>query len=138
MKKFESSVYTLPLPQETVFEKLSDLNNLSQVSGYLPEDRVKIANLTSDSVTLEVQSLGTVSLSVVERESPKCVKFASVESPLAFNLWIQLLPQGESQSRMKITLGAELNPFIAAMAQKPLQDGVEQLADKLSKAFGNG
>lgn len=135
MKKFESSVYTLPLPQETIYGKLSDLNSLSAVREHLPQDKARITALTADSVTLEVQPVGEVTLQVVEREPSKCIKFGSVGAPLSFNLWIQLLPQGESASRMKLTLGADLNPFVAAMAQKPLQEGVEKLADGLAKAF---
>lgn len=33
---------------------------------------------------------------------------------------------------MKLTIGLELNPFMKAMVQKPLQDGVEKMAEMLS------
>ena len=34
---------------------------------------------------------------------------------------------------MKVTVKAELNPFIKGMVSGPLQDGVEKIADALSK-----
>ena len=34
---------------------------------------------------------------------------------------------------MKVTVKAELNPFIKAMVEKPLQEGVEKIADALAQ-----
>ena len=33
---------------------------------------------------------------------------------------------------MKLTIGMELNPFMKAMVQKPLQEGLEKMADMLA------
>jgi hypothetical protein len=52
-----------------------------------------------------------------------------VNSPIAFNLWIQLLPLTEETCKMKLTIKAELNPFIKGMVAKPLQEGLEKMAD---------
>ncbi len=32
---------------------------------------------------------------------------------------------------MKLTIKADLNPFIAGMVKKPLQEGIEKIADAL-------
>ena len=48
------------------------------------------------------------------------------------NLWIQMLPVSDNQSKMKVTIRAEVNMFMKAMVSKPLQEGVEKLADMLS------
>jgi hypothetical protein len=48
-----------------------------------------------------------------------------------FNFWIQLLPVTEETCKMKLTLKAELNIFIKGMLQKPLQEGIEKMADVL-------
>jgi len=42
------------------------------------------------------------------------------------------LPVGETASKMKVTVKAELNPFIKNMVEKPLQEGVEKIADALA------
>ena len=39
----------------------------------------------------------------------------------------------EQNAKMKVTVGAELNPFIKSMVEKPLQDGVEKIADALAQ-----
>ena len=75
--------------------------------------------------------MGAVKLNIIEREEPKCIKFETEKSPLPFNLWIQILPMNESSCKMKLTIKAELNPFIKGMVSKPLQEGIEKIADAL-------
>ena len=75
--------------------------------------------------------MGTVKLVIVEREAPKTIKFETQESPLPFNFWIQLLPVTDTTCKMKLTIKADLNPFISGMVKKPLQEGIEKIADAL-------
>jgi hypothetical protein len=62
----------------------------------------------------------------------KCIKFEGDKSPIPLNLWIQILPVNENEAKMKVTIRAEVNMFMKAMVAKPLQEGVEKLADMLS------
>ena len=128
MIKFESSVKMIAASQAAVYEKLSDLNNLEKVKDRLPEDKVKNLTFDAESLSVEVPPVGKITLQIVEKEPCKCIKFGTTTSPLPFNLWIQILPTAE----MKLTIGLELNPFMKAMVQKPLQDGVEKMAEMLS------
>lgn len=132
MTKFESSVKAIAAPQEVVYEKLSDLNNLEKVKDRLPADKVKNLSFDADTLSIEVSPVGKITLQIVEREPAKCIKFATTDSPLPFNLWIQLLPTSATECKMKITVGVELNPFMKGMVQKPLQEGVEKMAEMLS------
>ncbi|MBO4984321.1 MAG: SRPBCC family protein [Bacteroides sp.] len=132
MTKFESEVKVIPFPQEVVYEKLSDLNNLEKVKDRLPEDKVKNLTFSTDSMSVEVPPVGNITLQVVEKEPCKCIKFGTTTSPLPFNLWIQLLPVSDAQCKMKLTIGMELNPFMKAMVQKPLQEGIQKMADMLA------
>lgn len=132
MTKFESTVKHIPASQTAVYEKLSDLNNLQKVKEHLPEDKVKNLTFDADSLSVEVPPVGQITLQIVEKEPCKCIKFGTTTSPLPFNLWIQLLPVSESECKMKLTIGMELNPFMKAMVQKPLQEGLEKMAEMLS------
>jgi hypothetical protein len=42
-----------------------------------------------------------------------------------------LLPVTDASCKMKLTIKADLNPFIKGMVQKPLQEGIEKIADAL-------
>ena len=130
--KFESSIKQVPYPQEAVYRNISDLSNLEKVKDRVPEDKIKDFSFDEDTVTLNVQPVGELKLRICEREEPKCVKFETVQSPVPFNVWIQMLPVDEQNSKMKVTVKAELNPFIKSMVEKPLQEAVEKIADALA------
>ena len=154
MTTFESTVKQIHFPQSAVSNKLADLNNLAVIqervsdpafieqlraSGQVPEDKigqiVEMASqlqFTTDTVTLPNSPLGAITLRIVERDEPKCVKFAVEGAPIQANLWIQVLPTNTYESKMRCTVGAELNFLMRQMAKKPLQEGIEKLADMLA------
>ena len=131
--KFESSVKFVPYSQQAVYDNISDLRNLEKVRDRVPEDKISDFSFDEDTVSLNVPPVGEIKLRVVDREEPKCVKFEAVQSPVPFNVWVQVLPADEQNAKMKVTVGAELNPFIKSMVEKPLQDGVEKIADALAQ-----
>jgi len=130
---FESSVKQIPYSQEAVFRNISDLRNLEKVRDRVPEDKVQDFSFDEDTVSLNVAPVGELKLRIIERDEPKCVKFETAQSPVPFNVWIQVLPVTDTTSKMKVTVKAELNPFIKGVVSGPLQDGVEKIADALSQ-----
>lgn len=133
MTQFESSVKMIPYSQERVYDKVSDLNNLESVLDKIPEGKVQDLTFDADTLSFSVSPVGQVSLRIMEREPSKSVKFEAEKSPLPFNLWIQIVSVSENECKMKLTIKAEINPFIKGMIQKPLQDGLEKMVDMLSK-----
>ena len=131
--RFESSVKQIPYPQQAVYDMLSNLENISKVMDRVPADKIKDISFDRDHVSMSVDPVGAIKLAVCEREEPKCIKFQTEKSPVPFYVWIQMLPVTDTTSKMKITAEADLNPFIKTMVQKPLQDGVEQIADGLAQ-----
>lgn len=130
MATFESSVRQIAYPQQSVYNMLSDLSNIDRVKDRIPADKLNDLTFDADSMSI-FTPMGSVRLKIVDREEPKCIKFATEESPLPFNFWIQILPVTETSSKMKLTIKAELNPFIKGMVSKPLQEGIEKIADAL-------
>ena len=121
--KFESSIRQLSYSQQAVYNMLSDLNNINKVKDRIPEDKLNDLSFDADSIAIK-SPMGEVKLHIVEREEPKCIKFQTVQSPLPFDFCIQVLPVTETTSKMKLTIKADLNPFIKGMVQKPLQEGI--------------
>jgi carbon monoxide dehydrogenase subunit G len=71
---------------------------------------------------------------IVNREPFKTIKIESSGGlPLSFTFWIQLLPVNPFQTKMRLTLHAEMSMMIKMMAESKLQEGVNQLAETLSK-----
>ena len=132
MVKFESAVKNIQASQEAVYEKLSDLKNLEKIKDRLPEDKLQKLSFEGDSFSVDIDPVGKISFSVVEKEPFKMIKFGAISSPLPFSLWVQLLPVSETECKVKLTISLELNPFMKAMVQKPLQEGLEKMADMLA------
>lgn len=132
MNKFESSVKVIPYSQERVYSKLSDLSNLETIKERLPQDKVQDLSFDSDTLSFSVPPVGQLTLQIVEREPCKCVKLATTNSPLPFNMWIQLVATGEEECKVKVTIGMDINPFMKAMVQKPLQEGLEKMVEMLA------
>lgn len=132
MTKFESSVKVIPYAQERVYDKLADLSNLESLKDRLPEDKVKGMSFDTDTLSLNVDPVGQLTLQIVEREPHKCIKFETTTSPLPFNMWIQIVATADEECKIKVTIGLEINPFMKVMVQKPLQEGLEKMVDMLA------
>ena len=133
MTKFESNVKQIPYPVEDVYRNISDLSNLERVRDRVPQDKLQDFQFDSDSVQVSVSPVGTIKLRICEREENKCVKFETEQSPLAFNLWIQVLPVDAANSKMKVTVKADIPFMLKGMVSGPLQDGVEKIAEALAQ-----
>ncbi len=133
MTKFESSVKIIPYSQERVYGKLSDLSNLEKIKDNLPQEQVKDISFDTDTLSFSVAPVGQLTLKIIEREPYKCIKFETTNSPLPFNLWMQLVSTGEEECKIRLTIGLDINPFMKAMVQKPLQEGLEKMAEMLSR-----
>ena len=133
MTKFESNVKQIPYPVEDVYRNISDLSNLERVRDRVPQDKLQDFQFDSDSVQVSVSPVGTIKLRICEREENKCVKFETEQSPMPFNLWIQVLPVSATESKMKVTVKADIPFMLKGMVSGPLQDGVEKIADALSQ-----
>ena len=144
MTTFESSIRQIPYPQQSVYAKLSNLANLQalkdrfeQMKDTMPEEarkqaeKIKDLQFDNDTLSVEVPPVGSIRLRIVDRDEPKCIKFETEQSPIPFNFWIQMLPVTATTSKMKLTIKAELNMFIKQMVKKPLQEGIEKIADAL-------
>lgn len=137
MKRFESQVKQVPHSQNAVYSKVSDLNNLQAFINMLPEDKkaeYKISKIscTRDTVSFDVSPLGTISVNIIERQPDKCVKLETAKSPIKMTAWIQIVPVTDQTCKIKLTVDADLNIFIAKMVEKPLAEALEKMAEMLA------
>lgn len=137
MAQFESDVKYIPYSQERVYGKLSDLSNLESVRDRLEDikqktdGKIEEFSFDADSLHVKVQGLN-ISVRIVEREPMKCIKFEGDKTPIPINIWIQILPVTADQSKLKVTIRAEVNMFMKAMVSKPLKEGANRIADMLA------
>ena len=132
MTEFISEIKTIPYGNQIIFETLSDLNNLERLRDRIPSDKIEDFTFDTDSCSFSIQPVGKIHFSIVERESPKTIKFSADQSPVDVKMWIQLKETDERETKMRLTIKAELNPFLKPMLSKPLQEGINQIADILA------
>ena len=132
MSKYESGVKQIPHPQTAVYNTLSDLNNIERIKDRIPADQVKDLAFDRDSVSVNVAPVGSIKLRIVDRDEPKCIKFETENSPVPFNLWVQLLPVTDTTCKMRVTVKADIPLFLKPMLGNKLQDSVDKIADALA------
>jgi carbon monoxide dehydrogenase subunit G len=138
MTTYESDIKTISSNEEVVFAILSDLNNLKNIQEKASvTDKLKDIQFDTDSCSFSVEGFGNVGFRIVEREPYKTIKLNSEKSPIQISVWIQLKQVEENDTRMKLTLKAELPAMIKMMVDKKLKDGINTIADALAKALNN-
>ena len=128
MTEFVSEVKTIPHDEDRIFTMLSDLFNLERIKDRLPQDKIQDFEFDSDSCSFAVAPVGKITFRIVEREPNKTIKFETTNSPVPLFLWIQLKQVAPEDTKLKMTIKADLNPFIKPMVSKPLQDALDKIA----------
>lgn len=133
MTEFVSEVKTILYSDADVYSVLSDLRKLESVKDQIPENRLSNFSFDENRVSFRLDPIGEVTFLVEEREPNKMVKFKSDKLPFDVFLWIQLVAKAEKDTRLRLTVRADLNPFISGMAQKPMREMVDKISDVLTQ-----
>lgn len=133
MTEYVSEPKAVPYNDADIFRVLSDLRNLEQAKELLPSDKISDFSFDADTVSFRVDPVGKVTFRVVEREPDKLVKFRSEQLPFDIFLWIQLAGKAENDTRLRVTVRADLNPFIKGMVDKPIREMVDKISEGLAR-----
>jgi carbon monoxide dehydrogenase subunit G len=75
-------------------------------------------------------------MKIIERDPFKLIKVTGDEtSKFNFFFWIQLKKMDDMDTRIKLTIQADINPMVQMMAKKPLQNFLDLLVDQLEDYF---
>lgn len=132
MTEFNSEIKILPHHYTEVFSVLSDLSNLELVKDRIPQDKLKDFSFDQDSCTVSVDPVGKIRFNIIERIDNKLVRFQAEQVPFGLELVVELDNNNDTQTELKLTVNANLNPFLKPMLSKPLQQGLDKMADTLA------
>ncbi len=108
------------------FMLVSDMRNIPAL---LPEQVVNV-KADEDNLSFTVQGMGSIALNVSQRISYSLVQLVPVgKTPFQFTLSIKIAGLG-NQCRVMYEIDADLNPLMAMMAKRPLQNLVDMMAEK--------
>lgn len=132
MAEYISDIKTIPYSDHDIFSVLSDLRKLDLIKDKIPQDKIKDFSYDQDSCTVTVDPIGKVRFVIVEREPNSTIKFEAEQLPFKLNLWIQLKQSTTEETKMKLTVKADINAFLKPMISKPLQNGLDKMAETLA------
>jgi carbon monoxide dehydrogenase subunit G len=131
MIKLESRIGKIHNTEEKIYNFLSDFNNFKDL---IPEDKIKNWESSADSCRFTIDSIGEAGMQIVEKQPYGLIKVASkVNNKIEFNFWIQLKQTGEKDTRIKLTIKADVNPMLRMIVKKPLQTFLDSIIDRLEK-----
>ena len=128
--EIESKIGKIGNSEEVVYLFLSDFNNFKSM---VPADKVKNWTSTEDQCHFSISGMGETGLRIIERSPNKLIKITTEKGgSLDFLMWIQLKQMSEKDTRVKITLRAELNPMMVAVLKGPLKKFADSLIDQMA------
>lgn len=125
LSKFESRIGKIKSASKPVYIFLNDMRNFKQ---FLPEGKVEDWVADKDSSSFTVSPVGKAKLKIVEAEPNSLVKYeGNGLNNTNFWLWVQLKELSDNDTRVKITIKADINPMIKMMASGPINDFLGKL-----------
>ena len=140
--KYVSDVKIVNQNQEIIFNYLSNFEHLSKyindgllskMTEQIPQIKISGFESDQDSCRFQIAGMGLAEIRIVEREPHKTIKVSSTGSlPVSITFWIQLLPVAAYETKLRLTLDAEMSMMIKMMVNKKLEEGIDKMADMLA------
>lgn len=114
--------------QERIFNFLSDFRNFDRL---VPSDTDGWSS-TGDTCRFKIKGQN-IGLEIMDREPNKTIKIrSSDESVFPFLFWIQLKEMDVYDTRVRLTLHAEVNMMMKMALKKQLKKNLDQLVDQMA------
>ena len=132
--KYESKITSAPCSAEQIYRVISNLQNLERVRDLIPQDKIQEMEVEPDRLRMKVDGLGQkISIAIVDRIENDTVKFGAEGIPVEANFWIQLKQVTPTDTRIRLTVKADIPMMFKMMIGKKLQEGLNQAADMLAQ-----
>lgn len=132
--KYESKITSSSCPAQQIYRVLSDMRSLERVKDLIPKDKVQEMEIESDRVRVKVDGLAQkITIAIVDRIENDTIKFGIEGVPMDANLWIQLKEVSAVDTRIKLTVKADIPFMFKFMVEKKLQQGLDQAAEMLAQ-----
>jgi hypothetical protein len=126
----ESETNTTQSSIRSLFEFLTDFKNFSSI---LPEDKVENFKYSENECSFNIKGITPMTIKLAEKDPCHFILFTS-DGLAKFNFKLKVMFAGEPEKpgSCNVHLIGDLNPFIKAMAEKPLTNLVNTMSLKLS------
>ena len=142
VSKYVSNVKIVNNKQEIIFNFLSNFENLSKyvnesllskLTEHIPQIQISNFESDTDSCRFQIAGMGLAEIRVIDREPFKTIKIKSSGGlPVGIVFWIQLLPVAAYETKLRLTLDADMSMMIKMLVNNKLEEGINRLADMLA------
>lgn len=130
MTNLKSAEVSIAKSQAELYEFLSDFNNFGK---FMPE-QIKDWQSGKDEFSFSFPGIGKLGMKLKEKSPNDLIKIEpNGKSPVDFNLNCHLKEKSAAETLFQITLDADLNPMLKMLAQGPLQNFIDKLANRLKE-----
>ncbi|MBP5642357.1 MAG: SRPBCC family protein [Paludibacteraceae bacterium] len=132
--EYTSKITTAAMPAAEIYSALSNLSNLERVRDLIPQDKVQELEIAPDYVRMKVDGLGQkFCIRIVDKIENDTIKFGVDNLPLEANFWIQLKQTAPDETKIRLTLKADIPFMFKMMLDKKIQKGLDDAADMLTQ-----
>ena len=132
--KYESKITSAPCSAQQIYRVLSNLQNLERVKDLIPKDKIQEMEIEPDRVRMKMDGLAQmITIAIVDRIENDTVKFGAEGIPMDANFWIQMKEVSPTDTRLKLTVKADIPFMFKFMIEKKLQTGLDQAAEMLAQ-----
>jgi len=123
--RYESRIGKIRAGEKEIYTFVTDMRNFRR---FLPEHTIENWEASVDECSFEVSMVGKSIIKIVRKEPFSTVKYTGYGlNNTEFNFWIQLKEMNENDTRVKLTIKADLNPGLKAIASKPIKEFLNKL-----------
>ena len=131
LSSYESRIGKVSSGAKEIFKFVTDMRNFSR---FLPDHTIENWEASVDKCSFEVSPVGRSEISIVRKDPYDTVKYAGHGlNNTEFYLWIQLRQVGENDTRVKLTIKADLNPGLKMIASRPIKDFLDKLVSGMEE-----
>lgn len=132
--KYESKIVSSSSSAEQIYRVLSNLKNIERVKDLIPKDKIQEMEIGEDQIRIKVDGLGQkLTIAIVDRIENDTIKFGMEGIPMDANFWVQLKEVTSGDTRIKLTIKADIPMMFKMMIGNKLQQGLDQAADMLAQ-----
>lgn len=133
MDKFVSKITQARCSAQLIYSRLESLEMLSNM---VRHEKIESVEATRDECKITIKGLGTIGVRIVDREAFKTVKYASTDGkPIDFTFWLQLVEVDTNDTRLRLTLHAQIPALLRFMVKKKIQAGLDQAAEQIASTL---
>ena len=132
--KYESAVTKVSASAAQIYGVFSNLKNLERVKDLIPKDKVQELEIGEESVRMKVDGLGQkITILIVDKTENEVIKYGAEGIPMEMHFWIQMQEVAPMDTRIKLTLKADIPMMFKMMLDKKIQQGIDQAATMIAQ-----